>query len=193
MGKARKCGPREKNGQVLRSHVALEKLINEHASERENLQTVIEARMRVFGIADPRLARDQLQGTFIGRLLIAHQRSKERADGISQDQYNAAQNYLRDRNAWQRAIGAKADYEEARPETAGVGDYEEFCRRAKAQWGLIRDEITECMMEQRDPAIADSLDKLVVRDMEYWPYVPALRVVLNRLAKFYFETGRRAA
>ena len=189
MGRPQKPGLREPNGRRDRKLLEMEKLLDLEAEQREAVSVALEARIRVFGV-DTRTARDQMMGSFIGRLCIMGQKG---GAGISQAQYNAAQSYLRDRNAWQRAIGAKPDYEEARPESQGLGDYEDFCRRAKARWADIRSEITDLMVEVNDPAIADSLDKLVVRDLEYWPYVGALRLVLNRLDKFYSAEGRRAA
>lgn len=167
------------------------------------MSVVVAQRIRMFGL-DEWTASHELSGTFLGRLYLLGRKD----GGLDRDQFLAARQYLDDRDAYLRAIG-RNEYDRHRPETHGEGDYEDFCTRAKDRWKLVRDVLRELILEQDaaavemgrhgmravrpGPEIIDSLDKILVQDREYWPYVGPMRLALNRLAKFYFESKRRAA
>lgn len=162
--------PREANGRVSRTYAAA-----------SAYKAAIEARARIFGLSE-KDASDQKAGTVVGRMALS--------GTISQDQYEAAQKYTEVRNAYLRAIYAKQDYKEPRPEVEGDGDYESFCRRAREIYDGMQDALRELCIEQRSPGPVSALDNFINRDVFLANLEGDLRLALNRLSRLFFE-GRK--
>lgn len=167
---------REPNGRPSRRHYS-------DSATASAFRAAVQARVRMFGLTE-KAASDARAGTVIGRMVIQHT--------LSQAQYDAAQKYIEIRHAYLRAIGAKQDFREPLPETEGDGDYESFCRRARAIFSAMHEVITELCVELRSPAPSAALDVFVVRDTYLAHLEGDLRLALNRLAK-YFASGRKRA
>lgn len=92
-------GDRERNGRLSRKPADIMDRVNQRLgkSEKDALRTGVDARVRLFGV-DPRMSRDQMLGSFVGRLCIGKK--------ITILQYDAALAYLEDWHANARAVQA---------------------------------------------------------------------------------------
>lgn len=182
-GRARFPGPREPNGRLSRRIVHVEARTQE--TERAAMQTVIEARQRVFGISEAS-ARQQEGGTVIGRML---QRGE-----LSADQHQTAIVYLEARNAFHSAIDVKSDTGRHPPsETPPVASADDFCANARRRYRDIQFTLQRLCQELRSNAPITALDRFVVRDEFDARLVGDLRVVLNALHRLFNMGSRRAA
>lgn len=161
---------REPNGRISRS--------------TEICKQAIYARMRLFGLTE-KSAGSYLAGTVVGRMVMQ--------GSLTRDQYDATIEYSRRRNAYQCAIGAKADYKEPRPDHEPDGDFESFCRKAKLDHAEMIEALSELCVSLRSPAPMSALDVFVVRDIYESTLEGDLRLALNRLVKTFFEAKKNAA
>jgi len=152
--------------------------------ERAAVHTVIETRMRMYGMTEKQ-ARDPMAGTAIGRLCMGKE--------ISIDQYDVAAKYLAIRSAYLRGIGAPSDGHDPRPEYAGSGgSHEDFVRLAKSNYEAAHEVIKSHMFAERSPNGTVALDMIVVRDVDAPHLVGDLRTLLNVLSR-HFSMGKRKA
>ncbi|MFP1634099.1 hypothetical protein ACLB6G_20405 [Zhengella sp. ZM62] len=143
----------------------------------------IEARVRHRGLSKAQ-AKDQRAGTYIGYLAILG-----RADGLSQDQYEAAMQFKSLRDANLRAIAAP----NAELDRHTVGntfpeisdDYADWCKRTIARYSECRKAIQDAQNENRTVNLWAAIDYCIIRDEEMPHMLGALRVACNALARFF--------
>jgi len=145
----------------------------------ENLEPII-TRMRLFGLSEED-ARDQKASTFIGRLQL----TKE----LSQPQYDAAQQFLKVREDYQRALKSP----DALRSSSGGGDagesatYARWCHAAVAKYDAAVNavRIEQSLYENRGANLYAALDYVVARDLQLWHLVGDARLALNALAHHF--------
>lgn len=164
---------REPNGRISRSGIP-----------HEPADTVaVEARMRHTGLS-AQDARDQKAATFIGYLNILGRR-----DGLSNEQYDAAIDFLDLRAAYLRAI--KAPNASMSSEMRGSSgdliteEYELWCRSVIQRYADCRKAIMEAQMENRTENLWAAVDYCMLREEWHSHMIPALRVVCNALGRFF--------
>jgi hypothetical protein len=178
-GRPRQEGEREPNGRLSRSgNPSPDKL-------------ALETRARRLGISVDK-AKDQKAGTFIGYLNMFGSR-----DGLSDEQYEGAQSYLKLREAHLRALQAPgAIYD---PEAlGGAGDdpdaYAAWVKRVVSEREEIHRQIQEAQNYSRDNLWA-ALQLVVIESQHLHHMIGATRILCNVLAR-HFGSGaqnRRAA
>lgn len=142
----------------------------------------IAARMRHSGLTKA-LARDQKAATFIGRLSLYGPET-----GISGRQYDAIVSYLDLRAEYLRSIKAPDAGRDG--EAAGGGwapitaEYEDWVARVAEEYRLCRDAIQQEQNYSREN-LWGALDVCVVRGVEAFHLVGALRIVGNALARHF--------
>jgi hypothetical protein len=186
-GKQRQPGKREPNGQLSRKPADRKTrfLDGLERDERDTLMVGIEARVRVHGV-EPERSRDQMAGSFVGRLCMTRQ--------ISRQQYDAAMTYIEDCANYTAAVHS--------PRQPGAvdlnriqgsnGDYEnvERTQRAKARYKGATGAITAAQLEMRGQGnLFGALEAILHRDQELQHLVGDLRVALNSLARHYGLIG----
>lgn len=178
-GRPRKSGPREPNGRPSRSDVDPIDLL------------AIETRMRQMNITKEQ-ARDQKAGSFIGYLNMIGPR-----DGVSDDQYEGALDYLKFRERLLRVIKSpSAIYD---PEAIGAGGditeaYEEWCKSITREWNTLRNEIQEAQNSCRGNLWA-ALQLVLIEDKPIHTLIGETRILCNVFAKHFrnVTADRRAA
>ncbi len=171
-GRPRKAGvKRTKSGAISRAKGAY----NENAD-------AIALRMRVFGLTEKE-ARDQKAATYIGRLCLAGHRKS--TDGISQDQYEAAQAYLEARQNFQKAVkspNALATGSGGASGAEGAG-YDQWCQRAVAKFEAIKLAIQteQGFHENRGANMFAAVNYLLERDEQIPHMIGDLRLALNAI------------
>jgi len=148
-------------------------------AHQENIEPIL-TRMRLFGLSE-KDARDQKASTFVGRLQLTKV--------MSQAQYDAAQEYLSIREAFQRAVKSP----DALRSSSGGGDqgesdtYTDWCkgavRRYEAAQKAVMDE--QCLFPNRGRNLIAGLDYIVCRDEMHWHLVGDCRLALNALAHHF--------
>jgi len=146
---------------------------------QENLDPIL-TRMRLFGLSE-KDARDQKASTFIGRLQLTK--------AISQVQYDAAQEYLSVREAFQRAVKSP----DALRSSGGGGDqgesptYADWCRKAIERYENANKAVMleQCLFPNRGRNLAAGLDYIVCRGEVHWHLVGDCRLALNALAHHF--------
>lgn len=184
-------GNREASGRLSRKKTdIMKRLIGEHdKEERETLRTGIEARNRHYGM-DAKTAKDQMAGTFVGRLAMSGE--------ISAQQYEAATRYSEVYYGMQVAVGGpKPSGAVNLNATKGLPGPENVERSQKAMqdWRSAEKAIQDRQNELRGQgAIYAALDYCVIRDEEQLHMLGWLREGLNALAR-HFQIGdkRKAA
>ena len=170
MGRKRKPGvKRTATGRPSRSQDAYQ----------ENIDPIL-TRMRLFGLTE-KDARDQKAATFIGRLQLTKV--------VSQVQYDASQEYLSAREAFQRAIKSP----DALRSGSGGGDqgesdtYAEWCQRAIKRFEAAKKAVMDeqCILANRGRNLFAGLDYIVCRDEQQWHLVGDCRLALNALAHHF--------
>jgi hypothetical protein len=152
---------------------------------QENIEPIL-TRMRLFGLSEQD-ARDQKASTFIGRLQLTK--------ALSQAQYDAAQEYLRLREAYQRAIKSP----DALRSSSGGGDegesptYAAWCKAVIGKWDALQRAIQteQGFHENRGANFWAALDYLVCRDEQHWHMVGDARLALNAVAHHFGLLGKK--
>lgn len=191
-GRKRKAGKRENNGRLSRKAVDVAARIDManadlDRAERATVSVGLEARVRMFGV-DPRHARDQMAGSFIGRLCLQRV--------ITRRQYDAAMQWLEDSMRYSIAVAA--------PHAPGAvdlnrthgraSDYENeaVTRHAVAVYEAAREAVQNLQNELRGTAnLWAALDYIVRRDEEVYHMVGDFRLVANALVRHYRMDGQR--
>lgn len=178
--------PRTPSGQKSRSKAAREWITTQ--TERAAMEPALSARQRLFGLSEAD-AREGKAGSVVGRLVLNKV--------LRQDQYDAAVEYLKVRNAYQRAVGAVPDFtqppEPGRP--PAVDKYgriltpeeawQEFSERAKKWHASMMKVVAAVMVAERSPDPSAALDAFLVRDRHDPRLLGALRVSLNALGRHF--------
>lgn len=188
-GRKRKSGKRENNGRLSRKPADVAARGNDayDRAERDALSVGIEARMRVHGVA-PGSARDQMAGSFIGRLCLQRV--------ITRHQYDAAMQWLEDSMRYSIAVAAPhAPGAVDLNRTHGRGsDYENeaVTRHAVAVYEAAREAVQNLQNELRGTAnLWAALDYIVRRDEEVYHMVGDFRLVANALVRHYRMDGQK--
>jgi len=162
---------REPNGRISRAKVP---------SEPAN-RLALEVRARQMGVSVEE-ARDPRVTTYIGRL---YRLGKD--DGLSREQYEAAQAFLTVLNDYRKAIQSPAAvYDERVARGEGMGEAE-AAREAKARYETVMRVITQAQFEHRRDNLHAALQHVVIEDRELPHLIGTLRLLLNALARHFFE------
>lgn len=151
---------------------------------QENIEPIL-TRMRLFGLTE-KDARDQKAATFIGRLCLTK--------AINQEQYDAALEYLRTYENYQRALKSPDALRSSNSGGASSesAEYDRWCRSAIDKWdsltAAIRD--VQCLHANRGSNIHAALDYIVGRDEELWHLVGDARLGLNAAAHHFGLLGK---
>lgn len=178
-GRKRKLGvKREPNGKISRRKAdVLDRIAME---DRETLRPGLEARVRLHGI-DPAQCRDQMAGSFVGRLCMTGH--------ITVSQYDAAMTYLEDHRNNLIAIRAPRDpsgVDLNRVQGDSNGENVEFYRRATMRWRDALDAVQDRQDKLRGQgALYAALDYCVIRDVQATHMLEWLREGLTTLVKHY--------
>ena len=165
--------PREPNGRPSRSGIAHE------APDKLALDT----RRRMLGLKRDD-AKDQKAGTFIGYLSMIGPR-----DGVSQAQYEGAQQYLKLREAYKRAVKSPdALYDDmATNSTGDEAAYEAWAKSVIAERDTLHRQIQEAQNESRENLWA-ALQYVVIDGQTLHHMVGATRVLCNVFVR-HFRIG----
>lgn len=155
------------------------------ASYNENADAIA-LRQRMFGLSEQD-ARDQKAASYVGRLALAGR--KNNADGITEAQWEAGQEYLRAYEAFQRAVKSP----DALRVGTGGGDgpesegYADWCRDKIKKFEAIEKAITaeQCLHENRGANMFAAIDYLLVRDLELPHMIGDLRLALNAIGHHF--------
>ncbi|MBZ9807679.1 hypothetical protein [Mesorhizobium sp. ESP-6-2] len=181
-GRPRAEGPREPSGRVSRSG------IDSEAPDK----TAISVRVRMMGITEDQ-AKDQKAGSFIGYLNMIGPR-----DGLSDDQYEGALEYLRFRERLLRAIKSPAAIYD--PEARGSGDgeiseaYEKWCKSTVQEWTALKQAIQGEQNYCRGNLWA-ALQYVVIEDKPMHHMIGETRLLCNVFARHFktMQENRHAA
>lgn len=149
----------------------------------ENVDPIL-VRMRLYGLSEID-ARDQKAQTVVGRLLLK--------DRISEREYNAAQDFLKLREHYQRALKSPDALRTARGfgEGSETEAYEVWCKKAVKRY---ENAIKAVRAEQNRAGLRANLyaalDYTVCRDQEFAHMVPDAVRALDALAE-HFGSSRR--
>lgn len=163
---------REPNGRVSRSGI-------DHGPADV---VALDARRRHLGLTQDQ-AKDQKAGSFIGYLNLIGPR-----DGLSDDQYKAATNYLGLHTAYLRAINAPGRVldGEAGALAVEVSDaYIDWVIDTKEVYSDCRKAIQEAQNENRHANLWAALDLCVIQDQAHHHMIGDLRLLTNCLARFF--------
>lgn len=192
-GRKRKPGKRQPNtGRLAQGLADVAARLNDamDKDERETIATGIEARVRVHGVS-PTHARDQLAGSFVGRLCIGKE--------ISRQQYEAAMMWLEDRRNYLIATSEAQGREPGAVNlnaTHGRSGHENvaWAIRSVARYRKAGKAVQAVQDELRGTAhLFGALDNCVSRDVELFHLLPDLRYALNALARHYGLAERLVA
>lgn len=142
----------------------------------------LDARRRHLGLP-PEKTKDQKAGTFVGCLNLLGPR-----DGLSDEQHEAAVNYLRFREAYLRAIMAPnrtIDGEAGIPIPDVTEAYEDWVRDTKEAYTACRNAIQEAQNENRGANLWAALDLCIIQDQHMHHMIGDLRLLTNALARFF--------
>lgn len=171
---------REPNGRPSRSgiaHEAIDKL-------------ALDARRRMLGLKRDE-AKDQKAGSFIGYLSMIGPR-----DGISHAQYEGAQQYLRLRESYKRAVKSPdALYDDMA--TLSTGDeeaYEAWAKSITSERDSLHQQIQEAQNSSRENLWA-ALQLVILDDQKLHHLIGATRVLCNVFVRHFrigAQNGRAA-
>ena len=142
----------------------------------------LDARRRHLGLTCDQ-AKDQKAGSFIGYLSLLGP-----IDGLSNQQYEAATNYLGLHNAYLRAIGAPGrvlDGETGIPASEVTDAYIDWVIDTKEVYADCRKAIQAAQNENRRANLWAALDLCIIQDQAHHHMIGDLRVVCNALARFF--------
>lgn len=142
----------------------------------------LDARRRHLGLTVEQ-AKDQKAGSFIGYLNLIGP-----SDGLSDDQYEAATNYLGLHNAYLRAIGAPGrvlDGETGIPASEVTDAYIDWVIDTKEVYADCRKAIQESQNEARHANLWAALDYCIIQDQHIHRMIGDLRILCNCLARFF--------
>lgn len=156
-------------------------LVGVEKADRETLSVGLDARQRVHKVPAQNL-RDQMAGSFVGRLCIGGM--------LSSAQYDAAMTYLEDWTNNNRAIHSPRvpGAVDLNATKGGNGDYENvaFYQRATSRWRNAVSAVQDRQNELRGAgALYAALDSCVIRDVSLDHMVGWLREALNALSRHY--------
>lgn len=160
--------------------------------EREEVQTLavgIAARERIYGLTQS-VSRDQMAGSFIGRLCLG--------GTVSREQYNAAMTWLEEKEACALAMSSPRQPSavdlnrvQGRPVAA---EKERQDRQAIEAFRAARKAVQEAQNALRGRGhLLGAMQYVVEQDMQLHHLVGDCRLALNALVKHYERVGSRQA
>lgn len=185
-------GKREPNGRLSQrpEDVAARNIEGLDKEERETIATGISARERLWKL-DPKVSRDQMAGSFVGRLRLQ--------GDLSQIQYEAAITWQDDVRAYGIARNSPPDASAIdlnRVQGLGSGTEKPAqARRAVRRYEDAREAVQAAQNAMHGrAALFAALSYIVERDVWLSHLVGDLRLALNALAQHYrIGNGRKAA
>lgn len=143
----------------------------------------LDARRRHTGLPTEK-AKDQKAATFIGYLNLIGPR-----DGISDEQYEAATNFMGLYVSYLRSIkapGVMLEGEASGPPNDFISqEYEDWVLDTKEVYTNCRKAIQEAQNENRGANLWAALDLIIVRDERMFHLIGDLRLLCNALCKFF--------
>ena len=150
------------------------------------------ARMRLFGMTASE-SLSELAVDNLGRLHMAWRR--DNSDGISADQYNAAERYRHVYNGWRRAhLSPGAYYEQSG--TVGASDpdaYEDWVRRVKIAYLDARRAIDYAQQETRNGNLYAAVQLMLENDQFFPHMLGDIRLACNALYRHFFTQSARGS
>jgi len=148
------------------------------------------ARMRIFGMSASE-ALSELAGDNLGRLHMAWKRDK--AEGISTSQYDAAERYREVYNDKRKAeCSAGAYYDNVGSIGASDPDeYEAWVKRAKQAYTDARKAIDEAQAETRNGNLYAAVQFMLENDQFFPHMLGDIRLACNALHRHFFTQKRR--
>ncbi|PQA71721.1 hypothetical protein C3731_20590 [Brucella oryzae] len=148
------------------------------------------ARMRLFGMTASEALSD-LAGDNLGRLHMAWKRDKK--EGISTDQYDAAERYREVFNDKRKAeCSAAAHYDHTGTIAAFDPDeYEAWVKRAKQAYKDARDAIDLAQQELRTGNLYAAVQFMLENDQFFPHMLGDIRLVCNALHRHFFTQKRK--
>lgn len=148
------------------------------------------ARMRIFGMSASE-ALSELAGDNLGRLHMSWKRDK--SDGISTDQYDAADRYREVYNEKRKAeCSSAAHYEHSGIiGTSSQDEYDAWVKRANAAFDDARKAITDAQIELRNGNLLAAVQYMLERDAYFPHMIGDIRLACNVLHRHFFTQKRR--
>ena len=176
MARPRKTGvKRTKSGRISRA-----------ASSYNENADAIALRQRMFGISEQD-ARDQKAATYIGRLCLGGR--KKTTDGITEAQYEAAQEYLRCYHAFQRAVKSPDALRSGEGISLGIESegYADWCKDKVERYRKLTDAIKaeQCLHENRGANMFAAIHLILIRDETMPHLIGDLRLALNAIGHHF--------
>ncbi|WP_375675725.1 hypothetical protein, partial [Bartonella sp. CL100XZDX] len=138
----------------------------------------IEIRAKRFGLTLQE-AKNPLSGSYIGRLCLQ--------GVITQEQYDAAQQYLQIRNNYLCAKGLpNAIYDDVST-NSDPNSFEQWVEKATRHYQSVHEAIKEAQHLYRQYNLYAALQYLVSEDQELLHLVSSLKVALNALQKYFSQ------
>ncbi|WP_375617028.1 hypothetical protein [Bartonella sp. AP58NXGY] len=139
-------------------------------------QLAIEIRAKRFGLTLQE-AKNPLSGTYIGRLCLK--------DALTQEQYDAAQQYLQIRNDYLCAKGLPNAIYDEMPSSSDDKARDKWVAFATEQFINTQEALKEAQCLYRQYNLYAALQYLVIEDQMLPHLVNSLRVALNALQKHF--------
>ncbi|EJF74779.1 hypothetical protein ME7_01417 [Bartonella birtlesii LL-WM9] len=157
---------REPNGRITRAK-----------TPRESVDKLaIEIRAKRFGLTLQE-AKNPLSGTYIGRLCLQ--------GVLTQEQYDAAQQYLQIRNDYLCAKGLPSAVYDEMPSSADDKARDKWVEFATEQFSNMQEALKEAQCLYRQYNLYAALQYLVIEDQMLPHLVNSLRVALDALQKHF--------
>lgn len=163
---------REPNGRVSRAKGPKEPID----------KLAIEVRARRFGL-NFNEAKNPMAATYIGRLAM-----KGAANGLSQDQYDAALQFLKIRNDYRCSLLSPGAFYEKTGQTMNVDnmqEYTDWVLRARQRYAKAMKAIQEAQFDNGHENLYAALQYVIINDVELDNLLGAARMVLNALARHF--------
>uniref|UniRef100_UPI0035D0E5A2 hypothetical protein n=1 Tax=unclassified Bartonella TaxID=2645622 RepID=UPI0035D0E5A2 len=122
-------------------------------------------------------AKNPLSGTYIGRLYLQ--------GVITQEQYDAAQQYLQIRNNYLCAKGLPNAIYDEMPSSSDDKARDKWVEFATEQFINTQEALKEAQCLYRQYNLYAALQCLVIEDQTLSYLVPSLRIALNALQKYF--------
>lgn len=157
---------------------------NGRASRAKNpaAKVVLENRMKRYSLTREQ-AIDPKAETHIGRLSL-----KGKYDGLSEDQYDAAQKFLALRNDYRRSLLSPGAYYEAKglktPED-DLTDYIAWVKRVSKHYKEAMHAVEEAQFDNSHENLFAALQYVIIGDMDLPHLLGPTRMVLNALCRHF--------
>lgn len=128
-------------------------------------------------------AKDPRAETYLGRLAIFG-----RGDGLSRDQYEAAQQFLLLRNDYQKALLSPGAYYEATGthlNADNMAEYQAWAARVKKRYAAALKAVQEAQMDNGRENLYAALQYVVIDNRELPYLLGAARLLLNALHRHF--------